>query len=426
MFWWRSLHSDLWTHPFLSTARIKHTYPQRYERILMRWGSGLFWAYTLQCAFGVLLSLEYTTLFDTGMLAVVHLWWETGYGSFLIRLHSEVANFLFFIMYCHIFTKLWTSLDSTDADSYVSWLSGTVILILTYVAGVTGAIMPLSTLSEVTATIVGSMLTSLVYVKFDFLETLMVPGVSLNEASIWRSFVVHAIAPLAGLGLGLIHMVTLHTHKYTAGGGFKRMSVIPRFRETRRWSYANRYWIRASGTWIRMLIAFMLVKLVNDLFKQAPMCVSYGFSNLDYWPINENIDFVLTIPHWYLRPLMGALVTIPHHYMGFIYIGLFFILIILGPWAFERSDDNAWEELDNADKEGWSTTRWDFTHYLFASTFFFSAMFTTAIIPTGKYFIAVGSMDGLVYTYWVLLLYMFTLAQAAFYIFRLNWSALNI
>jgi hypothetical protein len=44
--------------------------------------------------------------------------------------------------------------------------------------------MPCSTLSEVTATIVGSMLTSLVYVKFDFLETLMVPGLSLNEASI--------------------------------------------------------------------------------------------------------------------------------------------------------------------------------------------------------------------------------------------------
>jgi hypothetical protein len=47
-------------------------------------------------------------------------------------------------------------------------------------------------------------------------------------------------------------------------------------------------------------------------------------------------------------------------------------------------------------------------------------MFTTAIIPTGKYFIALGSMDGLVYTYWVLLLYMFVLAQSAFFLFRLN------
>jgi hypothetical protein len=61
------------------------------------------------------------------------------------------------------------------------------------------------------------------------------------------------------------------------------------------------------------------------------MSASYGFSNLDYWPINENINFVLTIPHWYLRPLMGALVAIPHHYLGFIYIGIFFLLIIISP-----------------------------------------------------------------------------------------------
>ena len=108
------------------------------------------------------------------------------------------------------------------------------MFIFTYVAGVTGAIMPCSTLSDVTATIVGSMLASLVYVKFDFLETLMVPGAALNEESIWRTFVLHAIVPLGGLILGLIHMVTLHVHKYSAGGGFKRLTVFPRFRETRR------------------------------------------------------------------------------------------------------------------------------------------------------------------------------------------------
>jgi hypothetical protein len=53
-------------------------------------------------------------------------------------------------------------------------------------------------------------------------------------------------------------------------------------------------------------------------------------------------------------------------------------------------------------------------------------MFTTAIIPTGKYFIALGSMDGLVYAYWIILLYIFTLSQTAFYMFRINWNALNI
>ena len=113
-------------------------------------------------------------------------------------------------------------------------MSGSTVLLLTYAAGVTGAIMPCSTLSEVTATIVGSALASLVYVKFDFLETLIVPGVALNEEAIFRTFLIHAATPLLGLVIGLIHMITLHLHKYTAGGGFERLASLPRLRGTQR------------------------------------------------------------------------------------------------------------------------------------------------------------------------------------------------
>jgi len=221
-------------------------------------------------------------------------------------------------------------------------------------------------------------------------------------------------------------MITLHTHKYSAGGGFKRMAVFPRFRETQRWHYSNRYWIRAVGTWLRILVIFLTARWITDIFKQGEMIVSYSFANLEYWPINENIDFILIIPHWYLRPLMGALVTIPHHYLGFIYIGLFFIFIILAPWAYERNESNSWEELDSVNKEGWTTTRWDLTHFFVMVTFLFGAIFTTAIIPTGKYFIALGSMDGLIYTYWILLLYITALSQISIYSLKLNWYLINL
>lgn len=101
--------------------------------------------------------------------------------------------------------------------------------------------MPASTLAEVTATIVGSMLASLVYVKFDFLETFMVPGMCLNEDALFRSFVVHAIIPIMACLLGVIHMLCLHKNKYSGAGGLKRLNWAPRFREIRRWRYTNRY-----------------------------------------------------------------------------------------------------------------------------------------------------------------------------------------
>lgn len=182
------------------------------------------------------------------MPGVIHLWWETLYGSFLIRLHSEFGNFVFLFLYLHVFTKVATSIDAGDADSYATWITGFIIFVFTYVAGVTGAIMPCSTLGEVTATITGSAIGSIVYVKFDFLETVLIPGMVLNEDAIFRTFVVHALVPLSGLLVGLFHMLLLHKNKYSGAGGFKRLGWLPRFRGVRRWFYSNRYWNRASGT----------------------------------------------------------------------------------------------------------------------------------------------------------------------------------
>lgn len=84
----------------------------------------------------------------------------------------------------------------------------------------------------------------------------------------------------------------------------------------------------------------MCIRFIGDSAWPGQMAVAYSFANFEYWPISEVIDFVLAIPHWYLRPLMGALVTIPHHYLGFAYIGLFFIGILCVPWINEGNDED--------------------------------------------------------------------------------------
>lgn len=415
---WRFTNIGLLNYELFKAVREKKAYPQRYEKTLMRWGSGLFWVYFLQCALGILISLAYTLSFDTGTPAIAHLWWETSHGSFLVRLHSEFGNLVFFFLYCHVLTKLWTSIDVTDADSYSTWLTGSTIFIFSYIAGVTGAIMPCSILGEVTATIAGSAISSMTYIKFDFLETLLVPGMSLNEESIWRSYIIHALVPILTFLIGVLHMFLLHKNKYSAAGGFKRFGWAPRFRETRRWRYTNRYWSRAFGTWLRLLVLFLVARFIGDLFWPRTMSVNYSFANFEYWPINEQIDFVLAIPHWYLRPLMGALVTIPHHYLGFIYIGSFFILLILVPWLNERGEDDSLIFADISDNNENSTTRWDSLNSINFSIFFFGAMFTAAIVPTGKYFIAIGSMDGLVFGYWFLILYFLYFSRIGYLLIR--------
>lgn len=46
-------------------------------------------------------------------------------------------------------------------------------------------------------------------------------------------------------------------------------------------------------------------------------------------------------------------------------------------------------------------------------------MYTTAIVPTGKYFISLGSMDGLAAGYWIVILYILFLIRTGFYLVRL-------
>lgn len=235
---------------------------------------------------------------------------------------------------------------------------------------------------------------------------------------------MHALVPLVTLVLGLLHMLSLHKNKYSAAGGFKRLSYGPRMREGRRWRYTNRYWGRAIGTWYRLFLLIALCRFVADVSWPKFMAAAYSFSNFEYWPIAEDIDFVLAIPHWYLRPIMGALVVLPHHYMGFVYIGLFFGLVMLTPWLNERSDDDSWLFLDSGDEEGWFPTRWDTLHCTVFIVFAMAATFTCAIVPTGKYFISVGSMDGLVFAYWYLLLYFLFFARTAFYTWRMHFAGL--
>jgi quinol-cytochrome oxidoreductase complex cytochrome b subunit len=117
------------------------------------------------------------------------------------------------MIYVHILIKIWAHTCMGEVDQ--TWLSGIVIFICTYLAGITGAIMPCSILSEVTATVIGSAISSLSFVKFDFLETLFLPGAGLSDETLFRVFIIHAAAPTLALIVTIDHLNYLHATEYT-------------------------------------------------------------------------------------------------------------------------------------------------------------------------------------------------------------------
>jgi hypothetical protein len=75
--------------------------------------------------------------------------------------------------------------------------------------------MPCSILSEVTATVIGYAINSLAFVKFDFLETILIPGLGLTDETAVRIFIVHAIIPVLALVVAADHISNLHSTEYT-------------------------------------------------------------------------------------------------------------------------------------------------------------------------------------------------------------------
>lgn len=365
-----------------------------YVRSSLLGGSILFLIYLTQVFSGILLGLQYSFLFEAGLPNVIYIWWEVYFGSFFVRIHSEFGNLLFLFLYTHILTKIFNNTHRSEVD--ITWLTGGSILVFSYIAGITGAIMPCSILAEVTATVIGYAINSLAFLDFDFLSTPLIPGLGLTDDTMFRTFIFHGLAPLLVLVIALDHMNNLHSTEYTDE---EEMEVL----FIHKLEYWDDFIIIELYCWFEILFLLILFRFTIDFFWPKSMIISYSMSNFEYWPLNETIDFSLAVPHWYLRPLMSSLVVIPHHYLGFFYVILFFIIIIMLPF-FDDSEDLTRSDY-NAD---YLYIRFPYdldyiNHYLLC-TLILLLSYTTTTIPTGRYYVSLGTNEFLVFCFWLIVI----------------------
>lgn len=372
-----------------------------YNRTSLIGGSILLLFYSIQVISGLLIGMSYSWVFDTGLPGVSYIWWENYFGSYLIRIHSEFGNILFLLLYSHILIKIWNNSYQSELDS--TWITGSIILVFIYLTGITGAIMPCSILSEVTATVIGYAINSLSFLNFDFLATFMIPGLGLTDDTLSRTFLIHASVPLIAYIFIYDHLNNLHLTEYTDEDEME-VTFFARFEY-----WDDFIWVELY-CWFEFLIFFIIVRFISDIFIPNYMAISYSLSNFEYWPLTEDIDFSLAIPHWYLRPLMASLVVIPHHYLGFFYVLFFFLAIIQLPFWDENSIITR-SELANE----YLNTRFAVDLNIFGNFFFclfvMSLIYSVCIVPTGRYFIASGSSELLVFSFWYIFIYLTVLIR---------------
>jgi hypothetical protein len=257
--------------------------------------------------------------------------------------------------------------------------------------------MPLSVLSQVTATVIGSAISTMAFVRFSFLENIMVPGLMLTDESLFRVAMIHYIFPSLALVVTADHIHNLHIAEYTDEDEMEAIFSI-------RLEYADEFFWLEMTYWLEAFLCYHIFRILCDSLIHPSNAVSYSFSNFDYWPNKLHINFTLAVPHWYLRPLMSSLVLIPNHYLVFFYVILFFFAIFLFPSSNESFfilHDTKYDRLSHS-----LMCDLDIIFSFFFILFVLSLAFTCAVLPTGRYFMALGGSELIFYAFWYIIVYL--------------------
>jgi hypothetical protein len=94
---------------------------------------------------------------------------------------------------------------------------------------------------------------------------------------------------------------------------------------------------------------------------------------------------------------MSSLVVVPHHYLGFMYVISFFLALTFIPVSSDGvallHDTRCDRILNNMSQDG------DYIFTFFFLLFVCSLIATCAILPTGRYFMAIGGTEILAYSF---------------------------
>jgi hypothetical protein len=101
---------------------------------------------------------------------------------------------------------------------------------------------------------------------------------------------------------------------------------------------------------------------------------------------------------------MSSLVVIPHHYLGFGYVILFFLAVFVTPVSADTSftihDTKFDRVVHNMAQDG----EMIFSYFFFL--FVISLAATCAVLPTGRYFMALGGTEILSFAFWYIIVYL--------------------
>ena len=259
------------------------------------WGIVLVFCLALQIVTGIVLAMHYTPHIDLAFASVEHIMRDVNAGHMLRYLHANGASLFFFAVYVHIFRGLYYG--SYKSPREVTWIIGMLIYLAMMATAFMGYVLPWGQMSFWGATVITGLFGAIPWVG-EALQTWLLGGPSVDNATLNRFFSLHYLLPFIIAALVALHIWAFHTtgNSNPAGVEVRRTSKEEAERDT---------------------LPFWPYFVIKDLFALAVVLVVF-FMIVGFMPnyLGEPDNYIEAnplqtpahiVPEWYFLPFYAIL-----------------------------------------------------------------------------------------------------------------------
>ncbi len=259
------------------------------------WGIVLAFVMVLQIVTGVVLAMHYTPEAGMAFDSVENIMRNVNAGWALRYMHQNGASLFFFAVYLHIFRGLYYG--SYKSPREVTWIIGMMIYLVMMATGFMGYVLPWGQMSYWGATVITGLFGAIPGVG-DVLQTWLLGGPSVDNATLNRFFSLHYLLPFVLVALVVLHIWAFHTtgNNNPTGVEVRRGSKEEAKKDTLPfWPY---FVIKDLFALSVILTLFFVVVYFQPTFLGDP--VNYVEANALKTPAE-------IVPEWYFLPYYGIL-----------------------------------------------------------------------------------------------------------------------
>ncbi|MBK5932648.1 ubiquinol-cytochrome c reductase cytochrome b subunit [Rhodovulum imhoffii] len=259
------------------------------------WGVILFFALVLQLVTGIILAMHYVPHVDMAFASVEHIMRNVNAGHMMRYLHSNGASLFFIAVYLHIFRGLYYG--SYKSPREVTWIIGMLIYLAMMATAFMGYVLPWGQMSFWGATVITGLFGAIPWIG-EPIQTWLLGGPAVGNATLNRFFSLHYLLPFVILGLSIVHVWAFHAtgNNNPAGVEVRRESKeVAKKDAVSFWPYFV----------IKDLFALGVILIV--FFAVVGFMPNYLGHPDNYVPADPLVTPAHIVPEWYFLPFYAIL-----------------------------------------------------------------------------------------------------------------------